>query len=91
MSVKFAPCRDSNDLFWTTCDWTVNCTIPLRETRSTRAPTVHLEVKATCGFESRRDDHKMRTKICVCYGPKPAKTQIEQTINRKTVYKLITH
>lgn len=35
----------------------MNCTIPLRETRSTRAPTVHLEVKVACGFEPRRDDH----------------------------------
>ena len=35
----------------------MNCTTPLRETRSTRAPTVHLKVKAACGFEPRRDDH----------------------------------
>lgn len=35
----------------------MNCTVPLRETRSTRAPTVRLEVVAACGFDPRRDDH----------------------------------
>ena len=35
----------------------MNCTVPLREIRSTRAPAVHPEVKAACGFEPRRDDH----------------------------------
>ena len=39
------------------CGWTVNCTVPLRETRSTRAPTVRLEVVAACRFDPRRDDH----------------------------------
>lgn len=39
------------------CDWTVSYRVPLRETRSTRAPTVRLEVVAACGFDPRRDDH----------------------------------
>ena len=39
------------------CVWTVSYRVPLRETRSTRAPTVRLEVVAACGFDPRRDDH----------------------------------
>ena len=65
----FGPRHRATDLitkfaFATTCfgtprDWTPNCTVPLRETRSTVGPVEYRQVARLCGFEPRTPDHLM--------------------------------